>query len=149
MNASQPEFDLRWFVPLFIGGWCGIFCLLSFLGGWHSLAKKYQNREKTSGKSFQFVSGGVGRGFFPVSYRSCLSVKFNAKGVALSIFPLFRICHPNLFIPWNAVADCRRERFWFINCTAIYISSPQIQIRLTGRAARELYEFRNKSLIAC
>jgi hypothetical protein len=144
MNTSPPELDLRWFVPLFIGGWCVILGLLSFLGGWRALAKKYRSTEKKSGKLFRFASAGFGQGIFPVSYRSCLFVRFNDSGIALSVFPLFRFCHPNLFIPWNVIADCRQERFWFMNCTSIYISSPQTRIRFIGRVARELYEFRHK-----
>jgi len=141
--ALQSELDLRWFLPLFIGGWLGISCLLSLLGGWHALAKKYRCTTSSSGKLFSFASVGLGLGAFPVSYRSCLFVRLNSVGMELSVFPVFRFFHPKLFIPWSAVSDCRRERFWFMNCTAVYVSDPQTRMLFHGRLGREIYGSRN------
>jgi len=147
MTATpQHALDLRWFLPLFIGGWLAITCLLSLLGGWHSLARKYRSTSRYSGKLFYFASMGLGRGFFPVGYGRCLFVRLNSDGLALSVFPLFRFFHPKLFIPWSAVSDCKRERFWFVNCTAVYVSEPQTRLLFHGRLGREIYESRNHAV---
>jgi hypothetical protein len=144
MTATpQQELDLRWFFPLFIGGWLAICCFLSFIGGWHTLAKRYRSTMSISGKLFSFASMGLGHGFFPVSYRSCLFVRLDSTGIALSVFPLFRFFHPKLLIPWSAVSDCKRERFWFMDCTAVYVSEPQTRMLFRGRLGREIYETRN------
>lgn len=144
MTATpQQEFDLRWFFTLFIGGWLAICCFLSFIGGWHALAKRYRSTISTSGKLFSFASMGLGRGFFPVSYRSCLFVRLDSTGIALSVFPLFRFFHPKLLIPWSAVSDCKRERFWFMDCTAVYVFEPQTRMLFRGRLGREIYETRS------
>ena len=147
MTATpQQELDLRWFFPLFIGGWLAISCFLSVIGGWHALAKRYRSTMSTSGKLFSFASMGLGRGFFPVSYRSCLFVRLDSAGIGLSVFPLFRFFHPKLFIPWSAVSDCKRERFWFMDCTAVYVSEPQTRMLFRGRLGREIYETRSHTV---
>ena len=142
-TPPQQELDLRWFFPLFIGAWLGISCFLSIIGGWYALAKRYRSTTRNSGKPFYFASMGLGRGLSPVSYRSCLFVHLDSSGIALSVFPLFRFFHPKLFIPWSAVSDCRRERFWFMDCTAVYVSDPQTRMLFRGRLGREIYESRN------
>jgi hypothetical protein len=141
--TAQHELDLRWFFPLFIGGWLAISCFLSLIGGWHALAKRYRSTSSVSGRLFPFASMGLGRGFFPVSYRSCLFVRLDSAGIGLSVFPLFRFFHPKLFIPWSAVSDCKRERFWFMVCTAVYISEPQTRMLFRGKLGREIYEIRS------
>ncbi len=78
-----------------------------------------------------------------MSYNSCLFVRVDSVGIALSVFPLFRFFHPKLFIPWAAVSDCRKEKFWFVNCTAVYVGEPQIRMLFHGRLGREIYELRN------
>jgi len=144
MTTTPPsDVDLRWFFALFVGGWLAICCLLSVIGGWHPLAKKYRSTTSSSGKLFAFASLGLGRGFGPVSYRSCLFVRFDSAGIALSVFPLFRFFHPRLFIPWSGVSDCKQARHWFMNSTAVYVSEPPVRILFLGRLGREIDEFRN------
>jgi hypothetical protein len=73
-----------------------------------------------------------------------LFVRFDSAGIGLSVFPLFRFFHPRLFIPWSAVSDCKQERHWFMNFTAVYVSEPSVRMLFRGRLGRELYEFRNQ-----
>jgi hypothetical protein len=143
ISNPQQEIDLRWFFPLFIGGWLTILCFLSLIGGWHTLAKRFRATSISSGKLFAFASMGLGRGLFPVSYGNCLFVRLDSTGISLSIFPIFRFFHPRLFIPWSAVVDCRRERFWFMDCTAVYVSEPQTRLLFRGRVGTQIYEARS------
>jgi hypothetical protein len=145
-TTPQSDLDLRWFFPLFIGGWLAVSCLLSLIGGWHALAGKYRSATSSAGKLFSFASMGLRRGLGRVSYRHCLFVRFDSQGIMLSIFPLFRFFHPRLLIPWNAVSECKKERFWFMSCTAVYVSEPRVRILLLGRLGRELYEFRHNAV---
>lgn len=146
MIGAQQLLDLRWFVPVFIAGWLAICCLLSLIGGWHALAKRYRNSLSPPGKLFSFASLGLGAGLVPVSYRSCLFVRLGSTGISLSVFPFFRFFHPKLFIPWSAVSECKRERFWFMNCTALYLSEPQIRLLFYGRVGRDIYEARSHAV---
>ena len=147
MTATpQQELDLRWFVPVFACGWLGICCLLSVIGGWHALATRYRSTLSSSGKLFPFASMGLGRGFSPVSYGSCLFVRLDSTGIELSVLPMFRFFHPKLLIPWSAVSDCRRERYWFVDCTALYIAEPQVRMLFRGRLGREIFEARGRAV---
>jgi len=132
------ELDLRWFFPLFIGGWCAIGALLSYVGGWHELSKNYRRESAVEGRLFPFASMSVGPKLFPVSYGSCLFVRLGTEGIALSIFPIFRFLHPPLFIPWRIVTDCRRERFWSLTHTAIYLSEPKTRMLFAGRLGKAI-----------
>ena len=136
----QPLLDLCWFLPLFVGSCCTALCFLSFIGGWHALSKRYSSAAAISGRLFSFASVWLGPGLFPVSYSACLFVQCNADGIALNIFSLFRPFHPRLFIPWNVVAGCKRQRYLFFNCTAVYLSEPRQRILFRGKAGREIYE---------
>jgi hypothetical protein len=144
MTSPLQEIDVRWFLLLFAGAWLAISCFLSFVGGWQALAKRYRATSRTSsGKLFPFASMGVGYGLLPSSYSNCLFVRVDSAGIALSILPLFRFFHPKLFIPWSAVSDCRHERFWFMDCVAVYISEPRIRMMFRGRLGKEIYEIRS------
>ena len=140
-STPQPELDLRWFFPLFIGGWLLILFLLSVLGGWHALSKRYKSSSNFSGKLFRFVSGSLGNKIFPVSYSSCLSVSIGSDGIGLSVLPLFRFFHPKLLLPWSSVSDCKQEKFWFRTCTTISLSESNVPIRLFGRAGQEISNY--------
>lgn len=139
--TTNAELDLRWFIPLFIGGWFAILAFLSFIGGWHRLSQRYPGTHVPDGRLFAFASMGLGPSYFPVSYGSCLFVRLGVAGISLSIFPIFRVLHPPLLIPWNAVSDCRRERFWFLMCTAVYISEPKTRMLFRGRLGKALYDY--------
>jgi hypothetical protein len=133
------------FVALFICFWLVMGCLLSLLGGWHSLAKAYRNNAKSSGKSFSFAKMLLGTGSMPMSYRSCMTIRLDSIGMSLSVFLPFRFFHPPLLIPWNAVSSCRQERFWFMKCTAIELLDPQMQMLFLGKAGKEIYEYWEKT----
>jgi hypothetical protein len=134
---------MRWFIPLFIGGWLAMSCLLSLLGGWYRLARRFRGKVRGSGKLYPFASIGVGQGFGPVTYSHCAFVRFDDSGVSISVFPAFRFFHPPLFIPWNAIAACQRERFFFRKTTAIYFPDTRIRIRFVGKVGRDIYLFRH------
>ena len=134
-------------IACLIGFWLAISCFFSFASGWHALAKRYRCTTTSSGRLHRFVSMGLGQGWgFPaVGYRRCLFARVDSAGILLAILPLFRFFHPQLFIPWSAVSDCRRERLWFINYTAVYISEPQTRMIFRGRLGEEIYEARNQA----
>ena len=73
-----------------------------------------------------------------MSYSNCLSVRVGSEGFALALWVPFRTFHPNLFIPWHAVVRCTPEKFWFVNCTAVYLSKPATRLLFRGRTARAM-----------
>lgn len=84
--------------PLF---WCGVVWLISRIGGWHRLARRYAAGDRlVTGTSTRLFGAMVGC----ASYRGCLTLHFNAEGFFMEVMPLFKIGHPRLFIPWSEIS---------------------------------------------
>jgi hypothetical protein len=127
------------FAALFVGLWLLAGCLLSLVGGWHALAKLYRSDAENSGKRFPGATMVVGPGVVTLNYRSCMVIRVDPAGLFLSVFLPFRFFHPPLLIPWNAVSDCRRERFWLMRCTRIELIEPELQLGFLSKAGDEIY----------
>lgn len=154
--TTQQHHDPRWSFLIFIGLLLVFSCVQSLVGGWNALARKYRSTARTSGKLFPFASMGMGRGSFsvsnsrypvtcgrfPVSYVGCLFVRVDSAGIALSVLPVFRLLHPKLFIPWNAISECRL-RFTSMS-TAVLVSDPQMRMLFNGRLGKEIFEVWNR-----
>lgn len=85
-----------------------------YVSGWRRLAQVYKAADSPRGKSFYMRSGGVGL----ISYRSCLNVSVTPEGMFLSVFPLFRLCHPTLFIPWASISGSVAKNILTTICSA-------------------------------
>lgn len=125
---------------LFVVMWVGITGLLSHFGGWSSLSAVYPDRGAHDGESFRFASMSIGKGMFPMNYGSCVSVRVGTMGIGLSMLLPLRLFHPPLFIPWSAVLSCDIEQLFFVNQTALYLTSPDTRLRFTGRAGRAIQQ---------
>jgi hypothetical protein len=86
----------------------------SYWSGWRRLAVPYGYQGKFSARQrWTFVTGKMGmRVSEPLlkiqsplfSFRSCLTISVNETGMHLSLFPLFRLFHPPIFIPWSHIS---------------------------------------------
>jgi hypothetical protein len=108
--TTNANSDPEWLPFAIIGGflivfplfWCGVVRLLSEVGGWQRLARRYVAGDlAVTGERFRGVTGLVGA----VSYRSVLTLHFNADGFFIEVMPFFRIGHPRLFIPWSEIGE--------------------------------------------
>jgi hypothetical protein len=138
-SVALPE----WSLPLFFFGfaifWCSICAFLSLLGGWYRLGKVFPRITQNPGKTFWGAAAAIGFGLFPVNY-SGLFVRVGSEGIGLSVFFVFRVLHPPLLIPWQAI-ECRQETYWFRRCTAVYIANPRSRILFVGKVGRYIYEY--------
>jgi len=125
----------------FAGMWAVVTLLISFFGGWTSLARTYRGRLSAVDRTVWMGSGRLSRFGLPARYQTCLNVSVGPEGVQLSVFPLFALGSPPLLIPWSDVGSCRSyrilglmDRFSFrpVMCN--------VKITLAGRAARMLKE---------
>lgn len=71
--------------------------IISYLGGWSTLAKTYRCRQHFEGKRWYGQDIAIGSKWF--NYSGCVTVGANEQGLYLGIF--FRLAHPPLFIPWD------------------------------------------------
>jgi hypothetical protein len=83
--------------------------VVSYIGGWFSLARKFRSRAPFTGSKWGGESGMM-RGFG--HYRNCLVIGASPTGLYLAVFFLFRVAHPPLLIPWNEVTLSRGRKFF-------------------------------------
>ena len=69
--------------------------------GWRRLAETYRSRDSSRSIQWRFVSARMGRGSSTVPYRAALNIGADTAGLHLSLFPLFRLGSPPLFVPWE------------------------------------------------
>jgi hypothetical protein len=125
----------------FVALWAGATLLLSFFGGWRSLAGTYRGQLSSVERAVSMGSGMMSRFGFPASMNGVLNVAVGAEGVQLSLFKPFALGSPPLLIPWSEMGNCRSykalglfDRFTFRPVQG------DVKITLSGAAARMVSE---------
>lgn len=114
--------------------WLAVTAMLAKISGWRALARRFRAQALPPGEHFRFVSGSVGAGNLPVSYRNCIMLDVAGEGLGVSLFFLFGVCAPPLFIPWREIESVGARRLWLQRSTEIVIRDSATRIRLHGRA---------------
>lgn len=83
---------------IFVAVWIGSMLLISATGGWGELAQVY--RAGGPLPNARVWRNRHGRLRAMAGYNGCLNIAANAMGMQLSIWKIFAIGHPPLFIPW-------------------------------------------------
>jgi hypothetical protein len=81
--------------------WIGVSVFLSWFGGWMTLARSYRLTGEFCGRRWRFRSVVVRSSWGHASYGTCVTLGASARGLCLAVFPLFRIGHAPLFVPWT------------------------------------------------
>ena len=89
--------------------WLVVSILLSYTGGWATLARKFRYRPTFNGSRWRGESGYM-RGI--AHYRNCLVIGANPEGLYLSVFFPFRLAHPPMLIPWSEVTFSKSRVFF-------------------------------------
>ena len=84
--------------------------VISYVGGWASLSKRFRFHGQFSGSRWRGQSGQMR---WIAGYRSYLTVGANEDGLYLATFPFFPLGHPPLLIPWNEVSHTKRRMLFF------------------------------------
>jgi len=92
------------FIPIFIFGWIGVTGLISFIGGWSRLARKFSLSEETGTvlSSFRWTSLNFN---YLVAYRSCVNITITDSGVILKTAFLFSAFHKPIYFLWNDISN--------------------------------------------
>jgi len=123
------------FLVGFAALWVAISYVLSFVGGWRTLAEHYRAPEDiTTERNWRFQSGimsGIMR------YNGALSIGTNRTGMRLSMLFLFP-GHPTLFIPWSDVTVTAQKRLFVMLTVFQFARAPEATLALRERVAREV-----------
>jgi hypothetical protein len=127
--------------------WSGVIAAIAYFGGWHELAKTFREEHTTfriaeakGGRRFRCASLSMGPKYFPTNYGNCLSIGVSGDGIDLQVWPMFRVLHPPLHIPWQAIVRCERETYFRAFCrTVAYLKNQRHPIRFYGAAGKEIF----------
>src|SRR5579883_1135785 len=90
--------------------WFLICTLISYAGGWRSLAKRFRMTAVFRGQTWKGQSGKMR---FIANYNRSLKFGANEEGLYLESRSLFWFLHPQLFIPWSEIS-VERKRVWIL-----------------------------------
>lgn len=124
LNNSDPE-PYFWilFPFLFVGFWCFVCFILSHLGGWAALGKRFGADRAPIGRVFSGQSAQLRRF---CNYNNCLTVIVSEEGFYVRVWPMFRLGHPPLLIPWKELHDPKERRILWYRSVTFGIGSPEI-----------------------
>ncbi len=113
--------SLLGFVVLFVSIWCFVCWLISTISGWNRIADAFPDRsqERLHRKT---ISGYVGI----ARYKNCLLISCSEEGFHLSVWPIFRLAHPPMFVPWNAIHDAQIKKDFFRHNVWMQIGMPVV-----------------------
>lgn len=113
--------------PVFsVGLWVAVCFLLSIIGGWSRLAEHYRSQSDFSGTKWQLQSGRLGL----TNYGNSLTIGANDDGLYLAVFPLFRVGHPPLWIPWREITTTEHQGWLFAYRDFSFARTPSVTLRV-------------------
>lgn len=130
--------DLRFalfIIVAIVGTWAGSLVMVSHLGGWASLGDRYRCEEPFLGSRWNFQCGQFR---WPANYNNCLTVGADPRGLFLWVFPLLRIAHPPLFIPWREISVSQVKVLWIKQVKLRLGRQLAIRVTINNRLAEKL-----------
>ena len=113
--------------------WWIVSALRAFLGGWHSLARRYPATEMTVTGEVRYSTGMVGL----ARYVCELTVSVGPAGVGMRLSLPIQVFHPGIFLPWFAITRFEQgRRLWRGDHVRLEVGLDLQPIRFEGRAAR-------------
>ncbi len=61
-----------------------------------------------------------------VNYSSCLTVYVSKDGLYLSVWPMFRLGHPPLFLPWSAIQKPTLKKVLWVEMASFEVGVPRL-----------------------
>jgi hypothetical protein len=123
---DQPPAVFSAIFPMyFLFLWLLVGAIISFVGGWSSLAKVYRMQIPFNGAKWAMQSGRM-RSL--ANYNNALTIEVNPQGLYLASMFLFRFMHPPLLIPWNEVR-VRRSKGWVFEYATLTMGHEAARIR--------------------
>jgi hypothetical protein len=80
--------------------------MISFIGGWFSLAKVDRTRLPLDGAKWRMQSGKMR---WLTNYNNVLTIGISPEGLYLASIFLFRFMHPPLLVPWSEIGVRRKK----------------------------------------
>jgi hypothetical protein len=126
------ENPVQHFIVAVILWWSFCCFLLPFLSGWYFLARRYRSDRQAPKKLWRFCNGSLRF----LNHGSSLTLGADSQGFHIAMFPLFRIGHPPLFIPWH---DVKAKSYRFLPMVKFrFAKIPSVNLILWKSTAAKL-----------
>ncbi len=144
-HSPVPPWVFLLFPVVFAGMWCGICLVLARLGGWSRLAARFPAQAPPGGTRFSMQSARIGL----VNYNGCLTIHTSPEGLHLAIWALWRLGHPPILVPRDAIGTVKPGRFLWWKFVDFKVFTPQpVKVRIaasvweasSGRAAEAIFD---------
>lgn len=116
---------------LFIVGWVASLQLLSTLGGWRHLGKKYSAQERFTGEKWHMQSLSLGW----VNYSGCITLGASPSHMYMAVIAVFKVAHPDLLVPWDEIEGRETKGIIFQYVDIRFRGVPQIKLKLFKKQA--------------
>jgi hypothetical protein len=134
---QHPSAFAAIFPIYFLSLWLLVGAIISFVGGWSSLAKVYRMRVPFNGAKWAMQSGRM-RSL--ANYNNVLTIGVSPQGLYLASMFLFRFMHPPLLVPWNEI-KVRRSKGWVFEYVTFMMGRElAIPLRIREKLAAKLRE---------
>jgi hypothetical protein len=132
---QHPKLFAAIFPVYFTIIWLLVGAILSYVGGWFSLAKVYRTRVPFNGAKWGMQSGQMR---WWTNYNNVLTLGVNREGLYLATMFLFRFMHPPLLVPWSEI-KVRGGKGWFFKYVTFMMGHElAIPLRIRGKLAAKL-----------
>jgi hypothetical protein len=122
-------------IGMLVGIWLVVSMVISQIGGWALLAQQYRCLEPFPETRWSFQRAQFRWG---TAYNNCLTFGADPHGLYLAVFPLFRLGHPPLFIPWREISVSRRKTLWIKQVRLQLGLERQIPVTIRENLAQKL-----------
>ena len=91
--------------PLF---WCLVIWIISFVGGWRTLAGSFAASSEPVGDRYSWRALRIAPA---ANYNGCINVVLSSGGIYMVPSMLFRFAHEPLLLPWDCLVQVSERRF--------------------------------------
>ena len=131
ISFQNPVFIVLYVVCL----WVAISCILSMIGGWFELGRAYRAVKPFDGDRWRFQDAYLR---LLTSYGGVPTVGANSEGLYASVFPIFRVGHPPLFIPWQDITVRPGKCFWVSVYKFEFRQVPSVCLQLREKLGKKI-----------
>jgi hypothetical protein len=125
------------FPVYFLTLWLVVGAVVSFIGGWFSLARAYRTQEEFDGATWRMQRGQMR---WLANYNNVLTIGASQQGLYLACMFLFRFMHPPLLVPWSEI-KVRKSRGWVFEYVTFTMGHDlAIPLRIRAKLAAKLRE---------
>jgi len=134
---QHPSVFALIFPIYFLFLWFLVGAVVSFIGGWFSLAQVYRTQEAFDGAKWRMQSGQMR---WLANYNNVLTLGASQQGLYLASMFLFRFMHPPLLVPWSEI-KVRRSKGWVFEYVTFTMGHDlAIPLRIRAKLAAKLRE---------